>query len=246
MNHQFIHSLHSNFTIISSRLAILHSLIELLCIFHVNCCLLFISWWCEKEDIPLLCSLSLSKGSSLNAMQSLPVGRSHSWQLNAHQFLYPQQTVVVMKQLEVSHHTTKEQDCALWSVQVLHLSLCTDDIESEMTILLCVMQIIQFCKKHMHCTGRIVSKYSFLKTVASTICAWCFCEKLKTWWNSNYIVMRELCVCNECIVKCAFKDTFMRKHRGEVKVIWDGCIWYYNWYFFWVIHFHHLCDRWWR
>ena len=41
-NHQFIHSLlHSNFTIISSRSAIFHSFIELLCIFHVNCCFLF-------------------------------------------------------------------------------------------------------------------------------------------------------------------------------------------------------------
>ena len=61
-NHQFIHSLlHSNFTIISSRLAILHSFIELLCIFHVNCCLLFISWWREREDIPFLCSLSCPK-----------------------------------------------------------------------------------------------------------------------------------------------------------------------------------------
>ena len=31
-----------------------------------------------------------------------------------------------------------------------------------------------------------------------------FCEKLKTWWNDNHTVVRELCVCNECIVKCAF------------------------------------------
>ena len=115
--------LYSNFTIISSRSAILHSFIGLLCIFHVNRCLLFISWWCERENIPLLRSLTLSKGSSLNAMQSLPVGTSHSWQLDARHFLYPQQTVIVTKQLEISHHTAKEQDCALWSVQVLHLYL---------------------------------------------------------------------------------------------------------------------------
>ena len=52
-NHQSIHSLlHNNFTIISSRSAILHSFIELLCIFHVNCCLLFVSWWSERENIP--------------------------------------------------------------------------------------------------------------------------------------------------------------------------------------------------
>ena len=79
--------------------------------------------------------------------------------------------VIVMKQLEISHHTAKEQDCVLWSVQVLHLSVCTDEIESEMMILLCVMEIIQFCKKHMHCNGRIVSKDSVLKMMALTICA---------------------------------------------------------------------------
>ena len=79
--------------------------------------------------------------------------------------------VIVMKQLEISHHTVKEHDCVLWSVQVLHLSVCTDEIESEMTILLCDMEAIQFCKKHMHCNGRTVSKYSVLKTVALTICA---------------------------------------------------------------------------
>ena len=47
-NHQSIHSLlHINFTIISSSSAIIHSFIELLSISHVNCCLLFVSWWCE-------------------------------------------------------------------------------------------------------------------------------------------------------------------------------------------------------
>ena len=32
-----------------------------------------------KENIPFSCSHPLSKGSSLNVMQSLPVGTSHSW-----------------------------------------------------------------------------------------------------------------------------------------------------------------------
>ena len=148
---------------------------------HLSCELLssgyFLMW---KGRYSTFVFSFLFNGSSLNVMQSLPVGRSHSWQLNVHHFLYPQQMVIVMKQLEISHHTAKEQDCALWSVQVLHLSVCTDEIECEceMTILLCVMEIIQFCKKHMHCNGRIVSKYSFLKTMALTICAWCFCEKI--------------------------------------------------------------------
>ena len=66
-----------------------------------------------------------------------------------------------------------------------------------------------------------VKVFLFENSDINHLCLMFFVRKLKIWWNDNHAVMRELCVCNECIVKCAFKYTFMQKHRREVKVIGD-------------------------
>ena len=105
--------------------------------------------------------------------------------------------------LEISHRTARARLCSVECASALSLCLHWWEWKWDDGTIVCYGNHSIPLEVHALQWKDCVKVFLF-KTVALTVCAWHFVKKLEIRRNDNHTVMRELCVCNGCIVKYAF------------------------------------------
>ena len=119
--------------------------------------------------------------------------------------------------LVITQQKSKIVLCELWSVSSLCLHWWEWEWDDDTVVYYGNHPVLQ--ETHALHWKDCSKVFRFKNSGINHLCLMFFVKKSKIWRNGDHIVLRELCVYNKCIVKCAFKYTFIQKHRGEVKVL---------------------------